>query len=575
MIRWCDIMYESSDYKKEVTDYINTTIDEINGQFPLLIDMFSRENFISTYLRSNKPLDEVKREIDKIKINTIKNALENEKLSEEYQMTATKLEQEKVGDSTTRKNRRFGETLTFQMVELFRILEKLDTTGLNDDAKCERFLNEYDDLKQGFYGNGYQELDYETLKSLKKMIDQDMDIIVDEWTLKMSRTIKEDEPLFLENYFLNKNAIDLSRAKIVCDYAKDHNKELKLHTIIWHQAFPVSLKPYLENKSKEEKEQITLSFINQYLAYLALWTTENSYQFTQIDVLNEIASDSKDRLSIYRDSPWTLAFGIEPLKDLDDLSATDKTLAINNHDEACSQMYATILSLVRTHFPTSELIYNEYNEFLPHKCSRIIKIINSIKSYESSATGSLLDGFGMQSHYTEYYVEEKDSSVYEEITPRMIYQTTKEYASTGLNLHRSEMDFYQVNKDPEKRLKLEEAIRFADTVNDTRTIILWNNNETISWRAKKGLPSPHMVNRKGEPNKNYIYYLNHYSRLNYQRNKNNGTSYNNSTTANKETTSDNKSATSREEGYTSNDMLTIIIGFIIISLVVILSSIIK
>ena len=75
-------MYESSDYKKEVTDYINTTIDEINGQFPLLIDMFSRENFISTYLRSNKPLDEVKREIDEIKINTIKNALENEKLSE-------------------------------------------------------------------------------------------------------------------------------------------------------------------------------------------------------------------------------------------------------------------------------------------------------------------------------------------------------------------------------------------------------------------------------------------------------------------------------------------------------------
>ena len=60
------------------------------------------------------------------------------------------------------------------------------------------------DLKQGFYGNGYQELDYETLKSLKKMIDQDMDIIVDEWTLKMSNTIKEDEPLFLENYLFNK-----------------------------------------------------------------------------------------------------------------------------------------------------------------------------------------------------------------------------------------------------------------------------------------------------------------------------------------------------------------------------------
>lgn len=167
-----------------------------------------------------------------------------------------------------------------------------------------------------------------------------------------------------------------------------------------------------------------------------------------VDVLNEIASDTSDK--ILRDSKWKTKLG--------------------------EDYYIDILKIAKKNFEDIPLFYNEYGEERTEKRKNILSIVNKIKQEEEKNGIILLDGLGIQSHYSNV-TQDQD-----------IKQAYLDLAQTGKQLQITELD---VSNDGTNKQFDYDSNRVFRTVLDCastlgiKIINMWGISSSISWKKDK------------------------------------------------------------------------------------------
>ena len=461
------------------------------------------EKIIIEYQKSTKTIAEIILEIEKLIQERIKNY--NDFLSlmaQEAQAAKAQLNAVEVA-APAEEEMFFGESLNKQLIASMLIYEKISSQDdLTEEAKELEFTKR---MAEGLAlvnktMPGINELDYNTMTKIYQKFTNDIDIIVPEWEMKMCYqedpanpavgiTIRSDLPILNPDGLINDQIFNFSHAKMVYDFAQKHGKKLKLHTLLWHKAFPDNLKQVLIGKSPEEARQITLSFLDSYMSHVATWATEKGYDFTQIDVLNEIAYDQAE--------------GVAPQTENPELRDSNWSRAIGKNPMTGDPYYIDVLKMARKHFPSSQLLYNEFNEYHADKCTSMCKIIEQVKVSEAREGISLLDGIGLQSHYSEYNSSQKRPT-----QPADVYSSMAKLTQTGKPLYRTEYDFVQTSPDDSNKQQIVNAIQESDQKCGVKGFIGWGNSDSISWLPNQKAST---VKSNGDSKEEYEHYANNFS----------------------------------------------------------------
>ncbi len=178
---------------------------------------------------------------------------------------------------------------------------------------------------------------------------------------------------------------DFSGADELYGFAKENGIAIRGHNLVWHQSIPTEhLKTFAPEALWERiKEHITI--VSQRYSDVSCW-----------DVINE-AVDDKNGLYL-RDTVWYEKFG-------------------ENYIEK-------IYSLARELIPNVPLVYNDYNEYVPEKREKIVRLAGELKAK------GLIDAIGMQGHITipDYFsIDELKRSI-------------ESFGKLGVRLQVTEMD---------------------------------------------------------------------------------------------------------------------------------------
>ena len=371
-------------------------------------------------IQNNYPLDEF--------ISRIKASIPE--FLEQYKRMDTNIE--KMRES---QNSNFGVSINFELIDLFEISKKCKNNEEFIKLRDEYFKNLGKDPRfQGFnyIFPGLKDITYEdTIKIYDHMVNE-VDCITPEWSGKMRLIVDIRKPLFVGNE-INMEIFNFEYLDKVANFARNNNMKLRMHNIIWHEDF----RPIFENASSEQ----IYKFLDVYMGELS---KRYSDVFYSIDVLNEIASDTPGKL--LRDSKWK--------------------------DKLGEDYYINILKIAKNHFPNIDLYYNEYGEENPEKRKNIIEIINRIKAVEQKEGRTLLDGIGIQSHYSTKTTDESIKAAY------------IDYSSTGKKLQVTELD---VSKDEDEPGFDYQTNRVFRTVLDCATTFgielfnVWGISSNITW----------------------------------------------------------------------------------------------
>ena len=495
--------------------YIGEKIDEINNRFPGLISTEQKENYIRANTNSEMTPEEINakvREIDNL-IEEINK--EQERIIEFQKELASELQRKKEGLKGV--NKTFGEVYKSYVIHVLRLYEDVindESIGKEDKKQVfESRLNEYlrskelemndyvlkqisDPRKIKIAGVemflGKESLNFETVSNLYRVFAEDLNLIANDSEGKMYFTVRNNKKIEFDNEgnLITKIDYNFDGIKEIYDFAKKHGKKIKFHTFLWHDAIPENLKEAIDRVSDPLlKRKMALSFLKDYASNLATFIRANGYDLKEIEVLNEIASDKPDD-SILRDSWWKDVIGKNP----------------ENGDE----YFIDVLKIVREEFPYTELTYNDYNEYLPHKCDKMCSIVRYIQSIEARDKRSLLNGLGLQAHYTDY-IEDMNMP----LTVDMIEQSALKFMRLNIPICVSEFD-YNTIKNRNNQVRDEELkqafIKYY--VGISSGFNMWGNSDHLTWLytvekdPRTGLPNAfrnsHMIDADGVPKE--IYY---------------------------------------------------------------------
>ena len=365
-------------------------------------------------------------------------------------------------------NNRFGISISFELIDLINIMKKCSNSEEFELRKNE-YIRSLGDLP---ILDGIKEATYEEIQNVYKNIIDNVDCITPEVEGKMTATINCNVPLFDEKGNINQELFNFKYLEKIIKFAKEHNLEVRLHTLVWHKHFP----EVLRNQPKE----VVMKFLKVYFDKIANLGGED-FSFYTVDVINEIVSDSKDDTEEdLRKSEWSKLFG--------------------------SEYYVDVLRLARDSFgPNTKIAYNEYDEQVPEKRARIMRVINEIKKRQKDGE-RLLDVFGMQAHYTQY-TEDKD-----------IKEAFADLSKTGLELQVSELDvsFHQQENDLQMNRVFRTVFDCASSYN-LDLLNMWGVSKSISWKRGE---CQTFLDEKGNVNKNVEKLINGFSRKRIVQRKN-------------------------------------------------------
>lgn len=185
-------------------------------------------------------------------------------------------------------------------------------------------------------------------------------------------------------------------------FAVENGLKIRGHALSWHASYPIG---YFEQLTPEELMQNT----EEHYAMVAKLYPECFCW----DVVNE-AIDDKHGLYL-RDTVYRRKLGDDYLY--------------------------TLYGLARKYFPGKQLVCNDFNEAVPEKHEKIMKLIGELKSRE------LVDVIGCQCHISAFMNDKQFDDI------KRAYEN---YANTGLKIHVTEMDVNCVDwsdrKAPEERV---------------------------------------------------------------------------------------------------------------------------
>lgn len=179
---------------------------------------------------------------------------------------------------------------------------------------------------------------------------------------------------------------NFERADAIVNFARENGMEVHGHNLVWHNQTANYI--FEGNPSKEE--------VLEALRAHCVKVTEHFGQLRTFDAVNEAIEDKTD--TFYRDTQWYRAMG--------DGYITD------------------IFKVIHEVMPETDLYYNDYNECVPEKRAKIMKLIK-----EMQAEGAPIAGMGMQMHHNIY------SPTLDEVK-----RSIEDYASLGLKIRVSELD---------------------------------------------------------------------------------------------------------------------------------------
>lgn len=228
-----------------------------------------------------------------------------------------------------------------------------------------------------------------TIKTSKDLINKHFSSITAENEMKFG-SLEPEEGIFT-----------FEKADQIMDFAKEHNKEVRGHTLVWHNQTSDWL---FTNKDGSLTDRETLlsrmknhidTVVGRYKGQIYCW-----------DVVNEAVTDSGE--NILRDSKWLEIAGEDFI---------DKAFE-----------YAHLAD------PDAILFYNDYNESSPVKREKIYALAKGLVE-----RGVPIHGIGMQAHWSNFHPNLDD-----------IRQAIERYASLGLQIHVTEMDVSVFNFDDKR-----------------------------------------------------------------------------------------------------------------------------
>lgn len=191
-------------------------------------------------------------------------------------------------------------------------------------------------------------------------------------------------------------------------FSKENNITVHGHTLVWHNQTPDFI---FENTSPE-----------QLLETLKMHTRivrEHFGDLETFDAVNEAIEDKSD--AYLRETKWKNILGDDYI--------------------------AKVFRVIKEEMPNTELFYNDYNECVPEKREKIVRMLKGL-----IADGVPISGMGLQSHISIYGPD------FDEIK-----RSIEAYASLGLKLRVSELDvsMYQNNNpaDPQINMPNPELIK--------------------------------------------------------------------------------------------------------------------
>ncbi|WP_227872551.1 endo-1,4-beta-xylanase [Jeotgalibaca ciconiae] len=187
------------------------------------------------------------------------------------------------------------------------------------------------------------------------------------------------------------NEYTFEAADSIVDFAKQHNIEMRGHTLVWHNQTP---RWVFENESGSlVTREVLLNRLQEHIKTVMEHFKDPFYSW---DVVNEAVEDHGNFL--LRKSPW---------------------LEIIGEDFIDKAFY-----FAKEANPVSNLYYNDYNESHPEKREKIYKLVEGLV-----ARGVPIDGIGLQGHWNLNNPSIED-----------IRKAIERYASLGLKLEITEMD---------------------------------------------------------------------------------------------------------------------------------------
>ena len=273
--------------------------------------------------------------------------------------------------------KKFGSSISYLTVDLIRIWKSSNEHNFAENR--DKYLAAENPPDACYY----RQLDYHRMEKMVQFIERYVDSITPENEMKMEIYFNRNQPAFIDDE-VNTHLFNFSYADKVYAFAQENGLSIKIHTIVWYWHVPKQLTEYLENRSAEDRKNLTYKFIKVYLQCLKE-RYPNAYS---MEVINEIASDPDEIRALREDG--------KPVYDVDDegVRIDEWYKLLGKH------YYIEVFRLAREVFGERiKLLYNDNNEGNREKQIIFKMIIDQIKAYEREHGVHLIDGFGMQCHF--------------------------------------------------------------------------------------------------------------------------------------------------------------------------------
>jgi endo-1,4-beta-xylanase len=254
--------------------------------------------------------------------------------------------------------------------------------------------------------------------------------------------------------------VNLRAARALFEFAQKYNIPVRGHTLVWHNQTPDWF--FRENYSQDSSapwasKEVMLQRLENYIKNV-MNLIEETYPDVEIyawDVVNE-AVDPNTSTGMRNPGSNNVTSGN---------SLWMQTVGKDFIEKA--------FEYARKYAPAGcKLFYNDYNEYEDRKSDLIYDILANLKSK------NLIDGMGMQSHWTMEYP-----------SINMFETAVRKYNKLGLEIHLTEIDMRQPNNDSYSlnaqaaRYKtfINKAVELKKEGMNITAIIFWGVTDKTSW----------------------------------------------------------------------------------------------
>lgn len=264
------------------------------------------------------------------------------------------------------------------------------------------------------------------------------------------------------------------KADAIANFCRKNNIKLRGHCLMWHSQTCQWM--YEDKPSKE----VLLSRMRQHIHAVVGRYKDVVYAW---DVVNEAITDDAKASDPYRQSPF--------------------------YQIAGEDFIFKAFEYAREADPDALLFYNDYNEYNPVKCQRIVDMVKRMKK-----AGVPIDGIGMQGHYNIYSPTEDE-----------LAKAIKAYRKVVKHIHITELDIrtnhemggqlrfsregMEINDSTEQYL----ADQYARVFKVFRKyhkhidcVTFWNLSDNDSWLGVRNYATP--FDADYQPKRAYDYIVN-------------------------------------------------------------------